>query len=136
MALLDKKDSYRDSPLLKRAGVELNYTQAQVEEYMKCAKDPVYFAINYMQIVNVDEGLMPFKMWDFQKEMLNVFKDNRFVITKCPRQIGKCVNECTTIVLRNKKTGAIIESSIGDFYDREKANLLRKEQGTTSKGVY
>ena len=83
------KDSYRDNPLLKRVGVTVSYTQEQVNEYIKCAKDPVYFAKTYIKIVNVDEGLMNFKMWPFQEEMLNLFKDNRFVITKCPRQVGK-----------------------------------------------
>jgi hypothetical protein len=86
---IQNKDSYRDNPLLKRVGIEHKYTKEQVEEYMKCAEDPVYFCINYIKIVNVDEGLINFKMWDFQKEMINLFKDNRFVITKCPRQVGK-----------------------------------------------
>ena len=89
MAGATDKDSYRDNPLLKKVGVEHKYTQEQVEEYIKCSKDPVYFCMNYIKIVNVDEGLINFKMWDFQKEMLNLFKDNRFVITKCPRQVGK-----------------------------------------------
>ena len=86
---MDNKDSYRDNPLLKRAGVQLQYTQEQVDEYIKCAKDPIYFAKNYIKIVNVDDGLINFKMWPFQEKMLNLFKDNRFVITKCPRQVGK-----------------------------------------------
>lgn len=81
--------SYRDNPLLKKIGVEHKFTQEQVQEYIKCSKDPVYFCMNYIKIVNVDEGLINFKMWDFQKEMINLFKDNRFVITKCPRQVGK-----------------------------------------------
>jgi len=83
------KDSYRDNPLLKKVGVEHPYTQEQAEEYAKCATDPVYFAMNYIKIVNVDEGLIPFKMWDFQKEMIKVYHENRFSITKCPRQVGK-----------------------------------------------
>jgi hypothetical protein len=82
-------ESYRDNPLLKKAGVKVEYTQEQVDEYIKCAKDPVYFAKNYIKIVNVDEGLINFKMWPFQEKMLRLFKDNRFVITKCPRQVGK-----------------------------------------------
>ena len=86
---LRPEDSYRDNPLLRRAGVNLSYTQEQIEEYARCAKDPVYFAVNYVTIINVDEGLVKFRMWDFQKEMIRVFKDNRFVITKCPRQVGK-----------------------------------------------
>ena len=86
---MNQKDSYRDNPLLKKVGVDHQYTKEQIEEYVKCSKDPVYFCMNYIKIVNVDEGLINFKMWDFQKEMINLFKDNRFVITKCPRQVGK-----------------------------------------------
>lgn len=86
---MDNKDSYRDNPLLKRAGVQVEYTQEQVDEYIKCAKDPIYFAKNYVKIVNVDEGIINFRMWPFQEEMLKLFKNNRFVITKCPRQVGK-----------------------------------------------
>jgi len=86
---INNKDSYRDNPLLKKAGVEHAYTQEEVDEYIKCAKDPVYFAMEYIKIVNVDEGLMPFRMWDFQKEMIRTYHENRFSITKCPRQVGK-----------------------------------------------
>jgi hypothetical protein len=86
---LDAKDSYRDNPLLKRSGVNWRWTQAQIDEYAKCATDPIHFAKNYIKIVNVDEGLINFRMWKFQEEMLGLFKDNRFVITKCPRQVGK-----------------------------------------------
>jgi hypothetical protein len=86
---LKSGEAYRDNPLLKKAGVKVEYTQEQVDEYIKCAKDPVYFAKNYIKIVNVDEGLINFKMWPFQEKMLRLFKDNRFVITKCPRQVGK-----------------------------------------------
>ena len=85
----ENKDSYRDNPLLKKVGVQVKYTQEQVEEYLRCAKDPVYFAEHYIKIVNVDRGLMPFEMWDFQKDMIRLFHKNRFAITKCPRQVGK-----------------------------------------------
>ena len=86
---MDNKDSYRDNPLLKKAGVEIQYTQEQIDEYIKCAKDPIYFAKTYVKIVNVDRGLINFEMWPFQEKMLSLFKANRFVITKCPRQVGK-----------------------------------------------
>lgn len=86
---LDPNDTYRDSPLLKKAGVDVKYTQEQIDEYIKCSQDPVYFAENYITIVNVDQGLMKFKMWDFQKDMIRVYHENRFSITKCPRQVGK-----------------------------------------------
>jgi hypothetical protein len=80
---------YRDNPLLKKVGVPHEYTQEEIDEYIKCSQDPVYFIQNYIKIVNVDEGLIPFGMWDFQKDMVRTFKDNRFVIMKMPRQVGK-----------------------------------------------
>ncbi len=86
---MSDKTSYRDNPLLKRAGVEVSYTQEQVDEYLRCSADPVYFAQKYIKIVNVDKGLIPFKMWDFQRDMIRVYHENRFSITKCPRQVGK-----------------------------------------------
>ena len=82
-------EAYRDNPLLKKAGVKVEYTQEQVDEYIKCSKDPVYFAKHYIKIVNVDEGLINFRMWPFQEQMLELFARDRFVITKCPRQVGK-----------------------------------------------
>jgi len=82
------KDNYRDNPLLKRVGVDIQYTEEQVQEYIKCAKDPIYFA-KYIKIITLDDGLVPFKLYDFQEEMVKIFHENRFVITKCPRQVGK-----------------------------------------------
>ena len=81
-------DAYRDNPLLKKVGVNVQYTQEQIDEYIKCAKDPVYFT-KYIKIITLDEGLTQFNLYDFQKEMIQTFHDNRFVITKCPRQVGK-----------------------------------------------
>lgn len=80
---------YRDNPLLKKVGVNHEYTKEEIDEYIKCSQDPVYFITKYIKIVNVDDGLVPFNMWDFQKNMVETFKDNRFVIMKMPRQVGK-----------------------------------------------
>ena len=87
-------DIYLGNPLLKKANVKIDFTKEQVEEYLKCAKDPVYFTKNYVQIVSLDEGLVPFKMWDFQEELIKKFHANRFNIAKLPRQTGKS----TTVV--------------------------------------
>ena len=74
---------------LKQVGVELTYTAEQVEEILKCQEDPVYFIKNYVKIVNVDKGLVPFEMWPFQEKMVQSFHENRFNIAKMPRQCGK-----------------------------------------------
>ena len=80
---------YNNNPNLPREDHIHQFTQVEYDEFIKCMNDPVYFACTYMRIVNVDRGLMPFEMWDFQKEMLRTFHDNRFSICKLPRQVGK-----------------------------------------------
>ena len=82
-------DGYLGNDRLKRVGVELSYTEEQVAEIIKCTEDPVHFIRNYVKIVNVDHGLVPFDMWPFQEEMVNTFHNNRFCIAKMPRQVGK-----------------------------------------------
>jgi hypothetical protein len=86
--------SYLGNPNLKGVGVSVDWTPKAVEEYKKCMESPLYFIKNYVQIVNVDRGLVKFDMWDFQEDMVNHFHDERFVICKMPRQTGKS----TTII--------------------------------------
>lgn len=80
---------YNNNPNLPREDFKHAFTQKEAAEFAKCMNDPVYFATTYMRIINVDEGLIPFRMWDFQKDMLNTFYNNRFSICKLPRQVGK-----------------------------------------------
>jgi hypothetical protein len=88
------QNQYLGNPLLKKANVPVEFTKEQIQEYQKCMDDPVYFIQEHMKIVSLDEGLVPFKMYDFQKNMVNTFHDNRFTICKLPRQSGKS----TTII--------------------------------------
>jgi hypothetical protein len=86
-----KTDIYLRNPNLKSVGVDVSYTKEQMQEYIRCVQDPEYFIENYVKIINVDDGLVPFHMYDYQKLMVNTFKDNRFIICKLPRQAGKSV---------------------------------------------
>ena len=80
---------YLGNQNLKAAGVQVEFTQEQVQEYIKVATNTKYFIKNYTKIVSVDEGLIPFATWEFQDEMLDTFEKNRFSICKLPRQVGK-----------------------------------------------
>ena len=80
---------YKGNPNLKAAAVRHSYTEDEIKEFIKCSKDPVYFIQKYVNIVSIDEGLVPFKLYSFQKEMVDTFHDNRFTICKLPRQSGK-----------------------------------------------
>ena len=92
-----KMKSYLNNPNLKAEGVEIEWTVDTIIEHQKCKEDPVYFMLNYAKIINIDDGLVSFDMYDFQKDMVNVFKENRFVITRCSRQIGK--STCTVLFI-------------------------------------
>lgn len=78
-----------NNPNLPRDTYVHNYTKEELEEYIKCSEDPIYFAKKYIRIVHVDKGLIPFEMWDFQEDMIQKFHENRFTICKLPRQVGK-----------------------------------------------
>ena len=80
---------YLGNPNLKKTNVSQEWTKEQLAEYAKCMDDPQYFIENYIKIVSLDEGLIPFKMYDFQKDMVGTFHKNRFTICKLPRQSGK-----------------------------------------------
>ena len=83
------QEQYLGNPNLKKANVATNFTPDEVQEYIKCSEDPVYFIQTYIKIVSLDRGLIPFAMYDFQAEMVEKFHDNRFNIAKLPRQTGK-----------------------------------------------
>ena len=97
--------TYQNNPNLPNEQYRHAFTQHELDEYIKCESDPVYFSTKYIKIVNVDHGLMPFRMWDFQKDMLSKFHENRFSICKLPRQVGKSTTSVAYIlhqVLFNK----------------------------------
>jgi len=64
-------DAYLGNPNLKKVGTPIEFTQEQVQEYIRCKEDPVYFAMHYVKIISLDEGVVPFKMWEFQKQLIS-----------------------------------------------------------------
>ena len=80
---------YLGNPNLKKANTQIQFTEDNVIELVKCKNDPVYFAKNYIKIVSLDHGLVPFEMYPFQEKLVRNFHENRFNICKMPRQTGK-----------------------------------------------
>ena len=85
---------YLGNPNLKKANTPMEFTADQITEFLKCKENPVYFAKKYVQIVNLDEGLVPFQPYKFQEKLIKRFHKERFNICKMPRQTGKS----TTVV--------------------------------------
>ena len=89
-----RSDIYLGNPNLKKANTQQQFTEENIIEFVKCKDDPVYFTEKYIKIVNVDEGLVGFSMYKFQKKLIRNFHKHRFNICKMPRQTGKS----TTVV--------------------------------------
>ena len=82
-------EHYLGNPLLKKSNVPVEWTKEQILEYQKCMENPIYFIRSYIKIVSLDEGLVPFLLYDFQEDIVDTIHDNRFTICKMPRQSGK-----------------------------------------------
>ena len=91
-------DIYLGNPNLKKANTEIEFTQEQILEFVKCKDDPVYFAKKYIKIVSLDEGLVPFDLYPFQEKLIRNFHEERFNICKMPRQTGKSTT-CVSYLL-------------------------------------
>ncbi len=121
--------SYDDRYVL-RPGHKVNYTKEMVWELQKCASDIVYFAENYFTVLHPIHGKKRLceleGLYDFQKDMIKNFSENRFSIVLASRQVGKTTCSCiyllwfalfntdkTLAILANKQSTA--QSIVGDI---------------------
>lgn len=124
---------YLNNPLLKAARVQMEFESWQIEELVKCAQDPIYFAENYCQINNGDKGLHKIELYGYQPKLINTVMENNRVIALQPRQTGKCCSYKTTISIKNKYDGRVYEMLIGDFYEwRRLRRLVEERFGATT----
>jgi hypothetical protein len=91
-------DSYNGNINVKRDGVITNFSKEEISEYVKCMKDPAYFAETYCKVIHLDKGLVPFNLYPYQKEMFNHFNENRFSIVLACRQSGKSISSCAYLL--------------------------------------
>ena len=108
----DNLKVYNSNSNLKSAGQKIGFTKEQLEEYVKCAEDPVYFINNYCEIVTLDHGLQKFKLYPCQVNKINVIHKNRMVILMEGRQQGKTTSSAAYIlwytIFQDAKTVAIL----------------------------
>ena len=103
---------YLGNPRVKRDGVEQSFTKEEVKEYARCMQDPAYFIENYMRIIHLDKGLVPFSPYPYQRKMFQHFNDNRFSVVLACRQSGKSISSVGYIlwyaIFHPEKTIAIL----------------------------
>lgn len=79
--LADKNNFYYSNEKLKRAGLKLQFTDQQIQEIKKCKNDMFYFIENYVKIISTQQGgMVPMKLFPYQRELLGKYRDNRYVI--------------------------------------------------------
>ena len=71
--------TYLGNPNLKNVGQTIQWTEETLEEYKNCMESPQHFIENYVQIVHVDKGLVPFTMYPYQEKMFKHFNKVCFV---------------------------------------------------------
>jgi|TARA_R110001592_G_scaffold137363_2_gene355294 hypothetical protein len=111
--MVDSTDrGYNGNVNLKRKGTPIEFTNDMVAEFLKCAQDPIYFSEKYIQIVHVDHGLIPIKMYDYQKEIAKAITNNRRVTVNTSRQAGKTTTAVAIIlhyvIFNDYKTCALL----------------------------
>lgn len=108
---------YNGNEKLKLPGTIIHMSQDDIYEMVKCANDPIYWAEKYIKIISVDKGLVPIKLYDYQKEIIMATLTNRNTIVLTGRQMGKCLEYNTTITIKHSITGIEHEMNIGLFHE-------------------
>ena len=62
MAKENREDSYLGNRLLKPTDVPQQFSKHEIEEYVRCRDDIIYFLKNYVKVIHVDHGLIPFDL--------------------------------------------------------------------------
>ena len=110
--LKNNEFGYLGNPNVKRDGVQTSFTKQEIVEYQKCMQDPAYFAVKYVKIISLDEGLVPFDLYPYQEGMSKHFQENRFSIVLACRQSGKSISSVVYLlwfaVFHPEKTIAIL----------------------------
>lgn len=89
---------YNANANLKAVGVSVEFTPDNVQEYIKCSQDPIYFIEKFCYIVTLDHGLQLFNLYDCQKKKIDVIHNNRRVILMEGRQQGKTTTSAAYIL--------------------------------------
>lgn len=62
--------------------------EIQIQEIVRCGKEPQYFMNKYCKIQHPTRGLIPFKTYSFQNDCVKDFEKHRFNIVLKSRQLG------------------------------------------------
>lgn len=114
--MTDFQKGYNGNNNLKGVDTKIDWTSEQVQEYIKCSNDPIYFIENYIKVITLDHGLQPMILYPYQKNFIDAIHNNRRTVAMWFRQAGKCCSSESVINIRNKSTGDEYRLPIGEFH--------------------
>lgn len=126
MATLKDYKGYMGNHHIKRSGVQVEWTKELMQEYIKCSKNPRYFAEKYMNITTADGELIKIKLYDYQLDIINSIHENRRTIVLTARQAGKALPLDTPIpTSEGWKSMAQIEPGMEIFDEKGNSTLVK-----------
>ena len=101
-------------------------------EIITCGKDPSYFIKTYVKIKHPVKGLIPFKMFDYQDDLVKSYRSDRFNVVLKARQLG--ISEVTAayatwlMLFQREKNIIVMASKVETAKNiiRKVATALRK----------
>lgn len=109
---------YKGNQSLKKCYINHEFSDFEVQEFIKCSQDVGYFASNYVHVVHPDRGLIPIELYDYQQELLQHFKNNRNSIVLSSRQSGKCCLGSTVVQTRWTENAPIQRITLADLFEK------------------
>lgn len=91
---------YKNEIGIRRANVSYEWSQEEILEYTRCKIDINYFAETYCKIKREDGSLGKMTLRDYQKDILNMYNQQRFSILLASRQVGKCLSMSTLVKIQ------------------------------------
>jgi len=101
---------------VRKADLTFAPTTEEVNEYTKCKIDIHYFADKYCHIKREDGTIGPMTLRDYQKDIIDLYSNNKYSILMASRQTGKCLIMNTLVTIKDIKTNNIYNISLFELY--------------------
>ena len=112
---------------VRKANIAFAMTDTEVKEYAKCKMSVHYFAQKYCQIKREDGSIGPMTLRDYQKDIIDLYTQNRFSILMASRQTGKCNSFNTKLLILNEDTKDLYSVPFYELY----YDIVRQERKLT-----
>ena len=120
---------YENNTKLLKGDLVFDRTDAEIQEWLKCKNDIIYFVEKYCQLMT-PEGIKHVKLRDYQKNYLRHLEKHRLSIYLACRQCGKTTTSAVFMlhyILFNTDKNALVlgnkRKTAGEILDKAKKNL-------------